>query len=267
VAAQIGCQTIQIFSGNPMGWQVSRPSSTAVANFSSLLRQHDITPLFLHTPYLVNLASPEGQVWAKSRDALAAAVALAETLRAQYVVTHIGSHLGAGLQGGLSRVKEALAATLDQAEDGPTILLENSPGSRNEVGSYFEEIATILAGLAAHQGRLGVCLDTAHLWGAGYDLSSGEGVEATLAHFDALVGLERLHCIHANDSRLARGSRWDLHCIPGQGQIGQKGFQALVSHPRLAGMSYILEIPRVNDEECAPILARFKTLSEVPISR
>lgn len=261
-AAYTGCQVIQIFSGNPMGWKPSHPDPADVEAFRSTLLQNDISPVYLHIPYLVNLAAPDPVVWAKSRETLSTALALAETLGASYVVTHLGSHVGTGLEAGVDRVAEALSEAL-AASAGPIVLLENSPGSRNELGSYFEEIGELLGRLDPVRARLGVCLDTAHLWGAGYDLSSFQGVEETLAQFHRLVGLERLHGIHANDSAVARGSRWDLHAAPGEGQIGIEGFRALVRHRLLQDMSYILELPRVHDEECVPVVSQFKALDRV----
>ncbi|MDP2936869.1 MAG: deoxyribonuclease IV, partial [Dehalococcoidia bacterium] len=259
-AAYAGCQAIQIFSGNPMGWKPSRHDPKEVEAFRSVLLEKDISPLYLHTPYLVNLAAPNPDVYAKSVATLAAALDLAGLLGASYVVTHLGSHVGTGLDAGKDRVVQALAEAL-RTPSGAMVLLENSPGSRNELGSYFEEIGGLLGGLETIKGRLGVCLDTAHLWGAGYDLSTQEGVNQTLDEFERLVGIDRLHCIHANDSSVARGSRWDLHVIPGEGQIGVEGFRSLVNHPRLAEMTYILELPRVDDEECAPAVQAFKGLA------
>lgn len=261
-ASLTGCQVIQIFSGNPMGWKPSHHDPQEVEAFRSALLQHDVSPVYVHSPYLVNLAAPNPVVWAKSRETLSTAVALAETLGARYVVTHLGSHVGTGLEAGTDRVVEALSAVLE-APAGPILLLENSPGSRNELGSYFEDLGDLLKRLDGVRARLGVCLDTAHLWGAGYDLSSPLGVDETLAKFHRLVGLDRLHGVHANDSSVARGSRWDLHVSPGDGQIGIEGFRALVAHPLLVDMSYILELPRVHDEECVSAVAQFKALARV----
>lgn len=260
-AAVTGCQTIQVFSGNPMAWKASRPDPSEAEAFRWTLLDNDIAPVFVHVPYLVNPAAPNPEIWAKSRDTLARALLVAEDLGAAYVVTHLGSHVGTGLEAGVGRVVEALSDILD-GPPGPMILLENSPGSRNELGSYFEEIGDILSRLDSFRSRLGVCLDTAHLWGAGYDLSTPEAVLETLAQFDRMVGIDRLHGVHANDSTLLRGALRDLHAIPGEGQIGIEGFKALVRHPALAGMSYILELPRVSDEECIPVVAQFKRLGQ-----
>lgn len=243
-----------------MGWKPSHPSPEEVQAFRSILIEHDITPVYVHAPYLVNLAAPNPDIWARSRESLAAALGLAETMGARYVVTHLGSHVGTGLEAGLDRVVEAVSALLEDPA-GPMLLLENSPGSRNELGSYFEELGDLMKRLDAVGPRLGVCLDTAHLWGAGYDLSSQKGVKETLARFGHLVGLGRLNGIHANDSTVARGSRWDLHARPGEGQIGVEGFRALITDPLLEGMSYILELPRVHDEECVSAVAGFKALT------
>lgn len=260
-AAVTGCQTVQIFSGNPMAWRASRPDPHAAEEFRRTLLDRDVAPVFVHTPYLVNPAAPNPDTWTKSRDTLARALLVAEDLGAAYAVTHLGSHVGTGLEAGVGRVVDMFSEILE-ASHGATLLLENSPGSRNELGSYFEEIADILTRLASYRARLGVCLDTAHLWGAGYDLSSPEAVYETVTLFDRLVGLDRLQGVHANDSTLPRGALRDLHTIPGEGEIGIEGFRALVQHPGLAGMSYILELPRVSDEECIPVLEQFKALDQ-----
>ncbi|MDO8689828.1 MAG: deoxyribonuclease IV [Dehalococcoidia bacterium] len=259
-ALATGCQALQIFSGNPMGWKPSSPDAEDVAGFRQLLDKNDIAPVFLHAPYLVNPAAPNPEIWGKSAQTLVRALALAEELGASYVVTHLGSHVGTGMEAGVDRLVEAVTGILGVAP-GPMLLLENSPGSRNELGSYFEEFGDILKRLAPVRSRLGVCLDTAHLWGAGYDLSTPSAVQRTLAEFDRLVGFDRLHGIHANDSTLERGAHRDLHTIPGEGKIGIDGFCALVRTPELAGMSYILELPRTSDEECIPVLARFRSMA------
>ena len=259
-AVATGCQTLQIFSGNPMGWKPSKPEPVDVAGFRQVLDEHGIAPVFLHVPYLVNPAAPNPEIWGKSVQTLGRALALAEELGASYVVTHMGSHVGTGIEAGVDRLVDAVAEVLEDAP-GPMLLLENSPGSRNELGSYFEECKYILERLAPVRSRLGVCLDTAHLWGAGYDLSTPTAVGHTLAEFDRIVGLDRLHGIHANDSTLERGAHRDVHTIPGEGKIGADGFTALVRVPELAGMSYILELPRTSDEECIPVLAKFRSLA------
>lgn len=259
-AVASGCQAIQIFSGSPTSWRPSNPVQEEIDAFRDILGQHDIGPVYLHVPYLVNPAAPNPDVWSKSIDALASALSLANRLGANYVVTHLGSHVGTGPEAGIQRIIEAFGQLLQEAS-APLLLMENNPGSRNELGSCFEEIATILDGSASVTSRLGVCLDTAHLWGAGYDLSTAEAVSAVLAQFDQAIGLDRLRGVHANDSTLEMGSHRDLHTIPGQGQIGIDGFRALTGDPRLSSMSYILELPRVSDDECAPVVAEFKRLA------
>ncbi len=258
-ATATGCQTLQIFSGNPMGWKASYPDPRDLEGFRQTLLDNDIAPVFIHSPYLINLAAPRPEVLAKSKVTLARALDLADSLGCAYVVTHLGSHVGTGLNEGLERVAGALSEILEDPS-GRMLLLENSPGSRNELGSYFEEIGDILKRVDAVRSRLGVCLDTAHLWGAGYDLSSPSAVEHTLAQFDRLVGLDRLHCVHANDSILERDAHRDVHTSPGDGKIGIEGFRTLVRHPSLAGMSYILELPRISDEDRIPVVARFKEM-------
>lgn len=261
-AVRTVCQTIQIFSGNPTGWRPSNRRPADVQRFRLALEKADIGPVYIHAPYLVNLAAPNLEVWEKSVATLATALDFASSLGNAFVVTHVGSHVGTGQEAGVERVTRALAHLLEDPA-GPTILLENSPGSRNELGSYFEEMTMILDRLPVVRPRLGVCLDTAHLWGAGYDLSTPRAVNRTLKLFDRQVGLGRLRGIHANDSTLDKGAHRDLHISPGQGRIGIRGFRALVHHPALADMNYILELPRLSDDECLPMVAEFKALTNL----
>lgn len=243
-AVAIGCNALQIFSSNPMGWRIAPLDPQAAAEFAALTRAHDLQPVVLHTPYLINLASDDPAILSKSRATVRAALDRAAVLGARYVVTHIGSHKGRGMEVGIAAVVDSLAAIL-RPGDEPVLLLENTPGSGNEIGGAFGELATILAALPAHRAHLGVCLDTAHLWGAGHDLSTPEGVTATIDEFQRVVGLDRLPVIHANDSSVRRGSRNDVHEPPGHGLIGGEGFRTLLNDPRLAALTFILEMPRV----------------------
>ncbi|MDO8672039.1 MAG: deoxyribonuclease IV [Dehalococcoidia bacterium] len=262
-AVAAGCETMQVFSSNPMGWKVPPLDANQADDFMAIVGEKEIRPVFLHTPYLVNLASPDGDLIGKSRDCVATAVLRAEILGAAYVVTHIGSHKGAGLEAGLARVSESLDFVLQTTEDDVMILLENTTGSGNSIGRSFEDFYQILNSLPQHGDRLGVCLDTAHLWGAGFDISTGEGVDQTVEAFAARVGRERLHLIHANDSSVKLNSHRDIHQPPGKGLIGIEAFNALVNHPRLADLPFILELPTEDTEAVVEVLRAMRLLVRV----
>jgi deoxyribonuclease-4 len=259
-AAAIGCETIQIFSSNPMGWKIAPLNPEDAAEFAATAEEKDIWPVVLHTPYLINLAAPDDEILRKSRENLRAALQRAEALGAPYVVTHVGSHKGTGMEAGIAKVLESIEVVLGSVENEVVLLLENNPGSGSEIGCSFEEFAKILNALPEHESRLGVCLDTAHLWGAGYDIGTAEGAVATLEAFEAKVGLRWLYVIHANDSSTKLNSHHDVHQPPGQGLIGLEAFAALVNHPWLQDMPFILETPTQDMEKVAAELALVRSL-------
>ena len=169
-------------------------------------------------------------------------------LGVKYVVTHIGSHKGTGVEQGTSRVVEGVLTALDFCGSEAILLLENSAGSGNSIGSKFEQIRDILNGLTGFENRLGVCLDTAHLWGAGYDISTREAVTRTFDEFDGIVGLNRLKLLHTNDTKVALGAHVDRHANIGLGNIGEEGFRAIVNHPLLQHLAAIIETPPRDDD-------------------
>ena len=195
-------------------------------------------------PYLPNLASSRDEVYAKSVQALTTELERCRMLGLAYLVTHLGSHLGAGRQSGLERIIAALQTALDDSRGQTMLLLENSSGTRNSMGSTFEEIADILEALAGERERLGVCLDTCHLHASGYDLGSSLALESTLDRFKGCIGMDRLHLIHLNDCRGGMGAHLDRHEHIGLGQIGEEGFRAILTHPMLSCRPMILETPQ-----------------------
>jgi deoxyribonuclease-4 len=199
----------------------------------------------VHTAYLLNLAAPDPDIHARSADALLKSAARAAEIGAQFVVTHLGSHKGEGYEGGISRICEAVQSSLPTSRDprGPIILLENSAGAGNTIGSRFEHLADILACLGTAADRVGICLDTCHLFAAGYNVSTAEGLEATLAEMDRLVGISRLRLLHLNDTRSALGSHLDRHWHIGQGRIGLDAFRRILRHSALSHLPGILETP------------------------
>ncbi len=240
-ALETGCQTFQIFSGNPRGWRLSAWDEGDMEAFRRACQENDLWPVYLHTQYLVNLAGPDERTYQRSVAAVADALQKASWVGAECVVIHTGSHRGKGLVAGLERLWRALGKLLEEGPEGVSIALEGSAGGGTTIGSTFGEMARILEGLPAYGSRLGFCLDTAHIWGVGYDLSSPEGMAATFQEFERTVGLENLFVVHINDNLRERGSRSEEHAIPGEGLIGQEGFRALVNLPQLAEMAFIVE--------------------------
>ena len=243
-AAEIGCETIQIFAGNPNAWNPGKLDLVQAQKFRESIERSGISPVIIHTQYLVNMAAPDPDIYLKSTNSVLEALRRAGTLGAQYVVTHIGSHKGVGFEQGLELVRRSISAALTQADNHVVLLLENSAGAGGSLGTTFENLHAIPACLPEFDQKLGILLDTAHTYAAGYDLSSVEAVNATLAVFDCIVGLNRLKAMHLNDTPSALGSHLDRHANTGAGNIGEPGFRALVNHPALKDTPGIIETPR-----------------------
>ena len=242
-AQRLGCETIQIFSGNPNAWRDTALKSDAADSFRAGVAALNLRPVVLHTIYLVNLASANELTYRRSIDSLTSALERARALGAEYVVTHIGSHGGSGFEIGVGRIVDAIAECLARSPGSHMLLLEAGSGSGNSIGSKFDELARLLSDVSSNAPRLGIALDTAHMWGAGYDISSPAGLNATLADFDRTVGFSRLHLVHCNDTKVALGSHLDRHWHIGEGNVGLEGFRALVNHEALAEVAGILETP------------------------
>jgi deoxyribonuclease-4 len=242
-AREKGCDAFQIFSSNPRKWSSKTIPCESAERFLALQRQFDLSPVVDHMPYLPNLASANEEVYAKSVEALARELERCRTLGITYLVTHLGSHLGAGQERGLARIVAALQTVFSLCDSETILLLENSAGTKNSMGSTFSDIAAVLESLPDERGRLGVCLDTCHLHAAGYDLQNPRALQATLDLFQDCIGLELLMLIHLNDCKGAIGSHLDRHEHIGLGQIGEEGFRAILCHPDLAHMAMILETP------------------------
>lgn len=243
-AVELGCESAQLFSGNPNSWATKPLDTDSAAAFKSRCEELDIRPIVLHTPYLVNLASPEDDTWTKSRVSLADAVTRAPYMGASYIVTHIGSHKGAGHEHGVARICEAVSFALE-ADPHPTIALELGAGAGNSIGSRFEHLADILTGLSSnpHLDRVGICIDTAHLYGAGYDISTAEGVLAMFDDLKKYVGMDRLKVVHLNDTLMDLASHRDRHHHIGQGNVGTEGFRTIVNYPGTENLPGIIETP------------------------
>ena len=242
-ALDLGCDIFQIFSSNPRSWRSKPISDLERGRFVASFRESGLHLAIDHMPYLPNLASSKEDVYTKSVQALTTELMRCQILGIPYLVTHLGSHLGMGQKKGLELIGNALETAFSSAENDVVLLLENSAGTKNSMGSTFEDIAAIIESSNLDRRRLGVCLDTCHLHASGYELRTSLGLETTLDKFRSCIGLDRLLLIHLNDSRGIHGSRLDRHEHIGLGEIGIQGFRAILGHPVLQSLPMILETP------------------------
>jgi len=242
-ATERGCDTFQIFTGNPRGWKVKDLDHETVETFRYAVAKSPCSPIVAHMPYLPNLASPKEEGWQRSIETLIIQLRRCEVLGIPYLVTHLGSHLGAGADIGEKRLKDALSQALAAPDTSEvTLLLENTAGTKNSMGSTFSEIGRIIDGCNGNP-RLGICYDTCHAFAAGYDLTNESAIEATLDEIDAAAGPDRLRLIHLNDTKGPCGSHLDRHEHIGLGQIGEEGMRMLVNNPIIASLPLICETP------------------------
>jgi deoxyribonuclease-4 len=241
LAHEIGCEAAQIFVTNPRGWRVpdEKPNQ---ALFREAAEQH-IRQMVVHAAYLINLASPRRDFFEQSLTLLAATLERAGIYGCSSVVFHIGSHIGSGEDAGLKQLVEGIKRILDADSGGAMLLLENDVGGGGKLGYRLENLAAVLDSLSGYQARLGVCLDTAHLWGAGYDIGTPEGVDQTLRAVESTISLARVPVIHLNDTAKALGSHLDVHARIGEGIIPGIGLSAFLQHPSFAEATVILETP------------------------
>lgn len=242
-AKEKGCDVFQIFSSNPRGWKTKPISDDDAERFAAQFRSSGLDLAVDHMPYLPNLASPKDDVYMKSVDVLATELMRCKMLGIPFLVTHLGSHLGRGWGQGLQRIVGALDTAFPRAENDVVLLLENTAGTKNSMGGSFQDIAAIIDSLQNRRSRLGVCLDTCHLFAAGYELRSPEGLGETLDQFKSNIGLEKLMLIHLNDCRGTLGSHLDRHEHIGLGQIGEEGFRTILGHEAIRALPMILETP------------------------
>ncbi len=248
-AHRLGCNTMQIFARNPQRWRQDFLEPKNIEEFRQRQQNFKIKPLFIHIPYLINLASPNPRLYNASIEAYIEDILEAHTLNADYIVTHMGSHKETTEEEGLSRLIEALDRILEKSKSTKVgILLENTAGSGSWLGYKFSHQKEIIQCLR-HRERVGLCFDTAHAYLAGYDIATKEGFEGTLAEIDKLVGLNLIKAIHLNDAKDKLGSKHDRHEHIGKGKIGLEGMQRIINHPKLRDLPFILETPKKSDED------------------
>jgi len=266
-ARTIGADSLQLFADNPTAWRRRAELPDELPAFRATVAELGLGPLAIHAAYLVNLAGPDADLFEKSLGVLSRELAVAPAYGARFVNVHVGSHRGAGVDSGIARVAEGVARVLAETPQGPdaaTLVLENSAGSGDGLGTSVDELARILdaigdRGVAA--GRVGLCLDTAHLWGAGVAIGTAEDVDALVETIASRIGLERVAMVHLNDSKAVFASRADRHQHLAAGEIGGDGLARFLTHPALAHVAYYLETPGMDEGYDAVNMARARDLA------
>jgi len=243
-AVALTSEAIQIFSRSPRAWYRREFDEKEIAEFQKLLKKNNIYPLIVHMLYLPNLASCNKNLYKKSVDVLIDELKRCKILNAQYLVTHPGRYSTGDYETGIKNIIKAINFAFSQVKNNTVLLLENLAGGKTDIGWRFEELRRIIDNVK-EKNRLGVCLDTCHLFAAGYEIYKN-GFDKTINEFDKVVGLNYLKLLHLNDSKNILGSKIDRHTHIGDGDIGLEGFRAVVRHPKIKDLPGILETPRNN---------------------
>jgi deoxyribonuclease-4 len=238
-ARELGINTFQIFTRNPRMWKAREITVEEIDNFKKKRREYDMEPVFSHMPYLPNFATPREEVYEKSLKTLDKEIKNCNSLGIPFIVTHLGSHLGSGKKEGKRRIINAINNITNKFQETPEILLENSSGKTNEIGSNFQEIASIMDEV---DNKTGLCLDTCHAFAEGYDIKSIKGLERMITSIEDIIGWKNLRLIHLNDSKGELGSKIDRHEHIGLGKIGEDSFTNILNS-RLASKPIIMETP------------------------
>jgi deoxyribonuclease-4 len=262
-AHELGANTCQIFSASPRMWRAAAPDPADVKRLRAARLRLDVNPLVIHSNYLANLASLDPDIRSKSIKSFRGELDRAAAIGADFLVVHPGNYKGQSLQQGLAAFVLGLAEAADGFEpQGVTVLLENTVGSLNQIGSRFEELRMI-RDLAARETALplGYCLDTCHLLGAGFDITTAEGLDQILLSAQTILGFDLVRVIHANDSKGTLGSHLDRHQNIGKGFIGEAAFHRILTHPVLRAKPFILETPVEDDAMAKADIDALKRLS------
>lgn len=258
-AEDLGCNTFQIFTRSPRQWHSSEITLDAAKAFTDKMTTRDIRPVFAHMPYLPNLASPRDEVYKNSVNNLTSELERCKLLNIPYLVTHLGSHLGAGIEKGVARLTDGINQALTITGGGVTLLLENTAGTRNSMGSTVEDIQHIIEEVT-HPEMIGICFDTSHAFAAGYDLRTEENIESIVQKIEELIGFERLKVVHLNDSKGDLNSRIDRHEHIGLGKIGEEGFRNILAS-KLGTVPLIMETPKDSRRDDVGNLEKVKELA------
>ena len=255
----IGGDCVQIFTQSPRMWRPTNHTEEAIERFKDRRREAGIGGVVCHALYLLNLATLDQEMYEKSIHTLQTTLDVAGAIEADGVIFHVGSHLGAGFEAGLDRTSAALAQVLERCRDDTWLLMENSAGAGGTIGRSLDELATLLDRLDRHP-RLGVCLDSCHLYASGYDVTDPQRVDELVREVDDTIGLDRLRALHVNDSAAPLGSNRDRHANILEGLMGE-GLGAFLAHPAFQGLSAYKETP--GPEKKGPDAAEIRKLRDL----
>jgi deoxyribonuclease-4 len=245
-AQEMGADAVQLFTQSPRMWRPTNHDPDTFELFKQRRTELAIPDggVVAHALYLCNLAAPDDEVYAKSRAALRNTMEVASAIDADGVIFHVGSHLGAGMDVGIERVLPALTEVLELCSDTTWLLMENSAGAGGTIGRSIDELVTLFEACGRHE-RLGICLDTCHLYVSGVDVTDPKVVDELVEDIDERIGLDRLRALHINDAAAPLGSNRDRHANIGEGEIGEQ-LGIFLSHPKLQGLPAFLEVPGVD---------------------
>jgi deoxyribonuclease-4 len=240
-AIGIGADAVQLFAQSPRAWRFPEHAEEDLARFRERRREAGLGAVLVHALYLCNLATKDRTIYGKSRATMRSTMDAACAIEADGVVFHVGSHLGAGLKAGVKRCVPALREVLDRCSDSTWLLLENSAGAGGKIGRSADELAILVDALDRHP-RLGICLDSCHLFVSGIDVGEPEAVAAVLAEVDDRIGLDRLRALHVNDAAAPLGSNRDRHANVLEGELGER-LGAFLAHPAVQSLPALMETP------------------------
>ena len=250
---EIGATSIQIFTQSPRMWKASQYAPEVLEAYREAQANHpSVTHTFCHATYLINLASPDKELYERSVACLISNLSTGRGMASSGVVLHVGSHMGSGFETALPQMAEAFKRALDAADSAPPgvedcpILIENAAGTGGTVGRSLDEIQALIDATGGDE-RIGLCIDTQHLWASGIDYSSTHGTSKLVNEIDMRIGLDRLRCFHLNDSKIELGGNRDRHANIDEGTIGTMGLAALVGHPDFRDLPLLLEVPGAGD--------------------
>jgi len=252
---EIGCETLQVFTHNPRTWRPTKHSDEEIAAFRQGAATHNLGPMVSHGLYLMNLGAPDAEVptgpkskgktrniFRTSIESLIQHLEIGDRLGLAGVVLHVGSSKGSTYEEAVGRIGQGIAEAFDQAGGSTMVYLENTAGAGDTIGRTFEQLKDVFDAVDSPD-RLGFCLDTQHLFASGFPIHEEAGIDRVLDDFDHIVGIDRLRCLHLNDSKTELGSNRDRHENLGDGLIGEDGFRRVLGHPALQGLPVVLEVP------------------------
>jgi deoxyribonuclease-4 len=255
----VGGDCVQLFTQSPRMWRPTNHKPEAIARFRERREEAGIGGVVCHALYLCNIATPDDTVYEKSIATMQATMDTANAIGADGVIFHVGSHLRSGIDAGLARASAAMGRIMEHADGDTWLLMENSAGTGDTVGRSLDELEVLFERLDGHP-RLGVCLDSCHLFASGYDVGDPDVMEAVVDDLDARIGLDRVRALHVNDSATPLGSNRDRHANLLEGEIGER-LGAFLAQPRLQHLAAYLEVPAVDDPElAAPEIVKLREL-------